>query len=73
MVSIILRHYFPEWCQWLDELPDPIRQYLVYNYADVRIDLALKNNQGYKVILATALELNFDIEGNFLFYDDGGN
>ena len=22
MVSIILRHYFPEWNQWLDELPD---------------------------------------------------
>ena len=26
MVSIILRHYFPEWNQWLDELPDPRRR-----------------------------------------------
>ena len=54
----------------LDELPDRLLQYLVYNYADVPVDLALKNDAGYKVILTTALELNFDMAGNFLFYTE---
>lgn len=54
----------------IELLPDRLLQYLVYNYADVPVDLALKSASGYKVILATAVELNFDLEGKFLFYTD---
>ncbi len=53
------------------DLPQSILDYIAANYPDNSIIEAEREDDGYEVTLNNGVELEFDLEGNFLSAEDG--
>lgn len=54
----------------INDLPQAIIDYVAANYPGVTIEFAQMDDDGYEIDLSNGLELNFDLNGNFLYADD---
>lgn len=50
-----------------DQLPQAILDYVSSTYPDLNIASAQKDDDGYEVFLSNGLELNFALDGTFLY------